>query len=300
MGRRSFAILIGIAVVVAVPAAAQERCAVAPADLLPFSFENGKVVMDVAVNGHPVRFAIDTGGYDSAVSARLAENMKLPVHLTVPGITTRDVGGTRAQRRAEVISLVVGKRSFARQRYAIADLPPGLDGLIAIDLLRGFDMDFDFAAGRLALYPQLACAGKPPGFAPFSAVLINLHGFFSPRSIHVPVLLDGKSVTAVLDTGANRSYIVEQEARERFGVALDKNAGRARGTFGGVAQVSPQDFSTLQIGDVLLRRPTLYVIGEEEDQAAAPVLLGLDQLRYLRLFVSFRDRTLYVSRPPGH
>jgi predicted aspartyl protease len=323
MGNRSFAILIAAVVMTATSAAAQNLCDAAPAAVVPFDIENGRMLVDVRVNGRPARFAIDTGGFGSVIGTRLVESLKLPQHRFRGFNLPQDVGGSRATLGASVTSLFLGGRPLYNWLYAVADTPPGTDGLLANDVLRFYDLDFDFAGHRLALYPSLACAGRPPGTGAFSTAVIQtpagpraqqLPVFLLPAGtgafstvriksggtqtpkILIPVLLDGKEMLAALDTGANHSYIAASQARESFGVALDPNAGRARGTFGGLIAVSPHDFDSLQIGDTVLARPRLYLMDQGRDDI--PILLGLEQLQDLRLFVSLRAGRLYVSRPP--
>jgi predicted aspartyl protease len=294
-GKKVFAgFLVALLAATAFPALAQDRCSAEPAATLPLVLLNGKILVGVLVNDQPALFAIDTGGFASAVSESLAARLKLPTYGIRSYQTLSDLGGERAEKYARISSLVIGNQQVADERYMVADLGPGVDGFIAPDLLRNFDLDFDFAAQRLNLYRLRSCAGKPPGSGAFSAVEMDV----TPQGhIRVPVMLDGKRLWAMVDTGASRTYIIASAARANFSVSMGPGVDTAQGASGGTAKIEPHDFQTLQIGEDVQRNPRLQLIARDEGFDKAPVLLGMQQIHGLRLFVAYRERKLYVSRP---
>jgi predicted aspartyl protease len=298
LGKSRFVSLLGIALAMtAVPALAQERCTAEPVASLPMLPMNGHVLVPVQVNDQPFFFLVDTGGFATSVSANLVERLKLPTYWIRPRIIIEDAGGAQARQYARADSLVIGNLQDKGERYMVGqEFGPAEDGLIAPDYLRNFDLDFDFAAQRLNLYRPRACSGKPPGSGDFSAVDMDVT---EQGHIRIPVTLDGKRLQAMLDTGAPGSIIAASEANANFAVqASDEQKRTITGGQGGKVEVGIHDFGKLEIGKFTQTGPRILVAADDKtrfDQSA--ILLGLRQLSGLRLFVSYRDRKLYVSRP---
>jgi hypothetical protein len=276
------------------PVLAQERCATAPLSSLPLLQRDGNLVVELAVNGRPAFFALDTGGVTSVIGTGLAARLGLPVRANFRNLDVRDAGGMRATRYVTARSVTLGEHRIRPRNYLIAELRPGLDGLLAPDLLRAFDLDLDFAGRRLDLYAAGACAGRPPGSGAFSTLAMPQSGW--GRRIRIEAMLDGQPLWAALDTGTRQSYVAASTARAVFGVAMAAQAGRARGMFGGEMRVAPHDFASLRIGDVVWERPRLNLAAPEDGFDDAPILLGLQQLQDLRLFVAYGENKLYLSR----
>src|SRR6185503_3006877 len=124
------------------------------------------------------------------------------------------------------------------ERLMVGDLGPGIDGFIAPDYLRNFDLDFDFAGGTLTLFRPGACGGHPPGAVEFAALEM---GVTEEGHIPIPVTLDSKRYCALVDTGAGTSCINEGAASD-FGVKLGERRGTVRGAANGVLEVEPHEF----------------------------------------------------------
>jgi predicted aspartyl protease len=282
-----------VAVIAAIaPAQAQQACA--PVSSLPLLQRDGNLLVEVAVNGRPAIFLLDTGGVTTVIGTRLAARLNLPTRPTAPRIDVRDAGGVRADRYVTARSLTLGTRRLRPRNYMLGAMPDGIDGSLAPDLLRDFDLGLDFAAGRLELYVPGACAAGPPGDGAFSSVALLDSGW--ARRIRVEAVLDGKTLRATLDTGARQSYVAASAARDLFGLVPETQAGRARGIFGGTLAVRPHDFASLRIGDIAWENPRLHLATPEDGFDGAPLLLGLQQLQGLRLFAAYSENRLYISQ----
>jgi clan AA aspartic protease (TIGR02281 family) len=283
--------LIGLAL--ASPVMAQERCAAQPVASLPIVILFGKVLVPVQVNDQPALFAIDTGGYASAVSETLVTRLGLKTGPIRSQVKLTDIGGEKADKFAIVAGLAIGNQLVKGERYMVAELGPGVDGFIAPDLLQNFDLDFNFAANQLDLYRRRACGGKPPGTAAFSTVAMDTS---KGGHIRIPVTLNGKRVTALLDTGASETYITADYASASFGIGMVAEQGVTRGAVGGTLAFSQQEFQSLQIGDAVEHKPQLRV-ADRRNFDWAPILLGMRHMQQHRLFVSYGEDKLYIA--PG-
>ena len=288
------AALIGALLSAAVPAAAQERCAATPISALPLLQRDGHLLVELDVNARKAVFLLDTGGVTTILSTQMAARLNLGARPIAPRVDVRDAGGVRADRYVTVRSILLGGHRIRARNYMVAPLRAGIDGLLAPDLLRDFDLDLDFAAHRLGLYAAGACAGKPPGSGGFSSVTMPDGG--SARRMRIEAMLDGRPVLATLDTGARQSYVAASAAAEMFGLAMPGETGRARGIFGGQVAVTPHAFGALQIGDIVWENPRLNLASPEDGFDGAPILLGLQQLQGLRLFAAYSENRLYLSR----
>ena len=279
------------------PAMAQApACDAQPVAALPMVLLNGKILVIVQANGQSSFFAIDTGGFASSVSENLAARLKLKTFPIRTYMELRDFGEARADKYALLDSLQIGNLKAGADRYMVADLGPGIDGLIAPDYLRNFDLDFDFAASRLTLYKPGACSGHPPGATAFSAVDMDVS---DQGHMRIPVLLDGKRVRAMVDTGAASTYLTATVARGSFDVAMGAAKGTVRGAANGTLAVAPHEFATLQIGDFTQKTPTIGLVERDSFENSAPLLLGMAQLRGFRFYVAYRERRMYVSQRPA-
>jgi predicted aspartyl protease len=285
----------------AVPAMAQP-CTAEPFASLPLLMRDGRVLVEIKVNDQPALFALDTGASNSVMSKGLVQRLGLPTS-TARALGARDIGGGGTEKLAHNAYVSLGGRrvsnatSYSWRGFPVADL--GVDGLLGSDLLRGFDVDLDFAGARMNLFGRGACDGVAPGPGPAVALSTASQGwsaFGRLSRIRVPVRLDGREVWAIVDTGAARSYIAASAAREAFGLEIGKmQAGAARGAYGGALKVAPHDFRELQIGAVKLPGPRLSLTLPDQGFEDSPILLGLEQLQHLRLFMAFGARRLYVA-----
>jgi predicted aspartyl protease len=274
----------------AVPAAAQIHCAAAPLSAVPLLAQSGRLMIAVKINDQPALFALDTGTATSVMSMKLIERLGLRT-TSLGALGGWDIGGKRAARMVSSAKVTLGHHTSGRTwwRYLAADL--SIDGLLGMDLLQDFDVDLDFAAGQMRLFAPGACDGVAP-----AAIAVAMMRENWPSRIRIPVRLDGRQYQAVVDTGASRSYFAASTARQEFGLDIAQmKPGRARGAYGGEISVAPHDFRALEIGGVTFSGPRLSLAAPDEGFDGAPILLGMEQLRHLRLFVSKNSRRLYVA-----
>ncbi|WP_170445528.1 retropepsin-like aspartic protease family protein [Ruegeria arenilitoris] len=116
-----------------------------------------------------------------------------------------------------------------------------------------------------------------------------------PRSFdghyYLPMLVNGKPVTFLVDTGASQIVLSPQDA-ERVGFDTDQLTfhGRAS-TANGVVQTAPVRLDSLALGPITDRNVPAWINGGDLDQS----LLGMD---YLHRFsnIQFSDGRMILSR----
>jgi Aspartyl protease len=168
-----------------------------------------------------------------------------------------------------------------------SDLGGGADGLLGGDVLRHYEVDLDIPGARLALH-----APEAPPHGDSSIKLQSLRGDL----LLAPVMLDGQSLTGLVDTGASTS-LINARGLYRLGLvpALQlHDPAVPMQAVGGESIVRRRQFKELRIGALKLDAPTLLT--ETVPEAAYDLVLGLDVLARQPLRLSYPGLTLrFVS-----
>ena len=198
--------------------------------------------------------------------------------------------------------LVLGGVHFPIERVAAGafDLHnrSGLDadGLLGADLLLAYDMDIDVPAGVLTLYRSRLCPNVQP---PWQEPWIEITGVRTRKDrLLVPFELDGAEGMALLDTGAQGNVLGVAMAH-RMGlseqVLASDPAVRNAGT-GGVIVSRRHIFNRLRVGPIVETLPDMVVL--PSDFGIGDAVLGEQFLQGRRVWLSFRNRQIFVSRRP--
>ena len=173
------------------------------------------------VAGMPVQMLLDTGGVYSEISGATADELKLPV----ADRKLRPLRGVWRLVRARLPSATLEIGSLKADKAALV-VDPGLSssdktrvGILAPDILRHYDVHLDFGENTLTLLSPDHCEGKVI-YWPASAVAVVPMEVLSLGHIVITVVLDGKSVTAIIDTGASGSTLTIPAAETYFDLKL--------------------------------------------------------------------------------
>lgn len=315
---RHFAVgmLSAVALVLAAWPAAAASCSLLKVASFPIAPQIvGAVGVPVALNGTEETFLVDTGGAFSTVSAKTADKLGLtlrsaPVELYAASgkifnryatVHTLRLGHLRAQD----VELMVHSGSIDTGRVQF-------QGTLAPDILRNYDIDFDFGHDRMNMMSPKHCPGAVVYWAPnYSVVPFTM----SDRlHIEVPVTLDGHNFKAIVDTGSTFTLLREQQARGVFHLGPD-SAGVER--IESKSRLIPYSyrFKSLVIGGITVGNPQLGIFADADAQRfrkehrdklandpvyglrfdSTPMILGLDILTKLHLYIAYGEKTLYVT-----
>lgn len=176
-------------------------------------------------------------------------------------------------------------------------------GILGNNLLREFDVEISIPDKHLRLHQPLAKGSIPEGFKN-AAVLRNKaeqKGFIS-----LDILLEGRPVTAILDTGA-RTSVVNWKAADQAGVTLQTQGlhlqERPTSGLGSKAAVTHRytfkNFSAgamrLNLGEVRIADLEVFKALGLSDKPA--MILGLDALQDRAVFVSYSDARVLFAQP---
>ena len=273
-----------------------ERLAVAR---LALRDDTGFLSIPASIAGRPVRLMIDTGSDAGLITPQAVRRLGLAEDATAR-IAVRGTGGAGdAAGIARIARLSLGTLRLDNVLMPVGSLPaapnltPPVVGFLGGDLLSQFDLDIDVPHATLSLYrvelPSLACTPPPTWSGRFATVPLTAHGV--RRSL--TMRLDGKPVSALLDTGA-RSQIVSEAAALRTGASAAGLAADPGGITSGVdlrEQIYHwHRFATLSIGDETVGSPVLTVapLAEPFD-----MLLGSDWFAGHEAWISYATGELY-------
>ncbi len=267
---------------------------------LPLGYANGVATVEAKIEGKAVVFGIDTGA-QTVVTPETAEKLGL-----LPGLRRTLLNGTTATTIAGQVT--VRDFEFAGEHYLWKDItkvslpkPAAPDpkfkaaaGLIGMDILGNYDFDFDFPHRKLTLYKIKGCATVPP--PDYENLQVIAFKFNEGRNILFPVDLDGKKITAILDTGAVLNMITRIGVKK---VRVTEDQLKADPVMestgiGNVTRKHPlHKFNTLTIGGAAHSNVPFGVVSRPLGQADA--LIGQLYLFTRRFRVSSATHTLYVE-----
>lgn len=248
-------------------------------------------------------FAIDTGASSCFISDALAKKMALNPKKFGPMGRPYLLNGKPVQS-VSVAHLSISDLHIKDQTLLIIDdktlsfmLQCPVDGVIGMDLLKGFTMLFDCPHHHIAVW-------YPGGFSPddingsaFKNVqpvplkFVSATGLFS-----VPVELQNSGATSTvdltLDTGAGFTSIQGQSARQLSLMSVQKYGSTS---VSGAVEMSKAYVSELRLGASLFKDQQVVYPSQEETKF--PYGLGMDILSSRFVLMDFPQKKMYVLAP---
>lgn len=220
---RSFGfILLALAPLVSTGAGAADTgaCSLKLVNTVALKHDNAfRPLVPVTINATEKQFLLDTGGAATQISAEAADELKLPT--TESTIKLLDLYGNASTRAVKVDMFVLGRLGDKNTRLPVMTFRDNelFSGLLAADYMGRFEVELDFAAGKMNYFSPDHCPGKVVYWptAAIAAVPMRL----LDSHLVVEVSLDGHPFKAIVDTGATHTTLRAAEAKRIFGVASD-------------------------------------------------------------------------------
>ncbi len=270
---------------------------------MPLEVEDQLLVVPAGINGQWVHLVVDTGAERTVVGDEAVKRLNLQ-HDARYVNKSLGIGGVTTTTDVTIDRLVLGGVHFPITRIASGTFNlqtiPGLnaDGLLGADILLAFDLDIDVPGHTLALYrPRLCPSAQPPWPGPATEIL----GVRSRKDrLLVPFQLDNVPGMAILDTGAQGNVLGVDMAR-RMGLndqtmAADPQV-RQHGVGPGETMSHLHQFMLMRVGPVAEGNPRLTVLNS--DFGVGDALIGEQFLQGRRVWLSFRNRQVFVSKRPN-
>jgi predicted aspartyl protease len=293
-------------------AASAADCALKLISTIPIQLADNdtRVLASVTINGTEKKFLLDTGGAMTQISEAAAEDLKLPI--LHGDFKMLDIDGNVSTRAAIVGRLGLGQLEDRNAKLPLTSFRDGgsVSGLLAANYMGQYDIELDFAGGKMNWFSQDHCPGKVIHW-PASAVAA-LPMLLANNHLILDVTLDGHPFRAIVDTGASVTTLDMAEAKRVFGLtADDANKGFEhifqKLSFEGLevgnphvviipVKVGTKDHANDFVTGSRIRR-------EDDSPADEPaMLIGMNILSKLHLYIAFGERKIYItpaSPPPS-
>ncbi|GIL41081.1 retroviral-like aspartic protease family protein [Roseiterribacter gracilis] len=264
----------------------------------------GSIYVQASIRGESVPMVVHTSSAVTSISKTTAQKFGLELSRE----TRYSLHGTHGELEAYNVTVpdfVIGNGRFPELRAMVIE---GRDsgaagssvGAIGTDLLGAFDLEFDVQGGRFVLHEKTRCAHAPPWPADF--ITVQLLPLLSGR-VQFSVKIDGRTLNAELDSGANRSFLTSVGAR-KLGITRD-SPGIERASGRADADGQPQEsyayrFQSFELESETVRYPRLFIRdvltklypqtyqgGQVKARSEEPpdLYLGADWLRAHRVYI---------------
>jgi len=274
-----------------------------------------RALIPVSINGIPKLFLLDTGGDVSQISGRVATELGLTQHDA--NIKMLDLYGHASSKYVRIEKLGVGRLTGEDINLAVQPDPnfgvgTRFVGIFAPDLMGRYDTEIDFGTYKMNYFSPDHCPGHVV-YWPHNALAV-LPFTFHKRHIRFTVKVDGKDLTAEMDTGATNT-VMHAEAASRLFDLEPNSPGNVPLNTQGMAAAYGHIFSTLDFEGVAVKNPHVVVIPQlmgskdpnnsqrtgnltkriDDPEDQTDMLIGMDILRKLRLYIAFGESRIYIS-----
>jgi len=283
---------------------------------------NNQLLIDVTINEIPVKLRVDTGGATSALDLKFATRAGLPLETMQAafyGLT-----GRALDQKTRVSALRLGNAVSKNADFAI--MPIGGDGtdgepvgLFGADYLQNYDVEFDFAGGKMNLFSHEHCVDHVVYWAPDFYKSAIRYG--TGAILHTPLInitVNGMSMLGLIDTGSPTTTMRLASARGRLDLSMDEldahKVGQGTGVEGVKLDVYEHVFQSLTFGDITLHNTKMDVMaintGSHVEKIGShlkemmpdepDVLVGMSLLKMLHVYLSYSENAIYYTiAPPG-
>lgn len=254
---------------------------------LPINMDaTGRITVPVTFNGVAKELMIDTGTPASMITAESARDLKLVPYPAPNGVYLVGFGGGLITKAVSIAEFGFGGMKGKNFTFLVAPDLMEAAGLLGADFMYNFDLDFDFAHAKLNLMSPNHCTGNVIYWTkqPFGVVPFEL----KEGHIQVKVQLDGEDVWAILDTGAVDTVMSLERTARIFDRGRDELKKKRR-----------YPFKTLSFGEVTINNPAVTLVPDEESallsRRSMSMIVGMGVLRRLHLYISYKEKTIYVT-----
>jgi predicted aspartyl protease len=265
--------------------------------------EGQRAVVPVTINGTQKQFLLDTGGVATQISAAAAEELKLP--RVESDVKLLDLYGNASTYAAKVDSLVLGRLGDRNTRLPIMTFRDNdlFSGILAADYMGKYDIELDFAGGKMNYFSPDHCEGKVVYWPAAAIAVVPMR--FVDHHLNLDVTLEGHPLRAMIDTGAPRTTLYMAEASRTFGITAEDGDKPFEHVF------QKLSFEGLEVGNPHIaiipdktgsKDPNNdFVTGgrlhrvDDADVSDPVMLIGMNILSKLHLYIAFNEHKIYIT-----
>lgn len=277
--------------------------------VLPMRLYQGRFLVEIGIDGRSLPMMVDSGAQHSTITPAMAQALGLEPNER-HRVRVRGVGGLSQPTPAVTAShLTFGSSQRLGYDLTVAEIaragddgdPQAPAGLLGADLLASYDVELDFPKQTMTLYPVNALSDCAGDFVPWREAHDRIDAVHSAENaLLIPVVLNRHPVLALVDTGAQRS-LVSHDAAIAAGVDPVVLAQEPMGALTGMNGLSVaahrHRFASMRVGRATFARAPVLVQDPSDKQAE--MLLGLDFLRWRKLWLSYATAQVFIQFTPG-
>jgi predicted aspartyl protease len=285
---------------------AASDCKLSDFGTLPVEMTGEQATTIVKVNGKDTRFILDTGASFNSMSKANADTLQLRREAPPFELRGIGIGGSFSLQLTKIKEFGVLGQNLRNIEFLVGGSDLGMP-LIGANLLDLADLDIDLAHGKLRMMKpegrgcdRLAMAYWTKG-GDFQVAELRRSGDPNDSRSFVTVLINGKPVKALFDTGAYATLLARRAA-ESVGVDLNSPSvkssyiTRGLGTKSYKSWTAPID--TFSVGTETIQRSKMQVI-DGDLSGDAEMLLGVDFFLAHHLFIANSQRKIYFTYNGG-
>ena len=305
MSIKGLATILAALALLAASRPALAACQVAPIVELPITMQGHKALLNVQINGQPVRMFADSGAFFSTLTPATAAELKLPLDSLPWTMRITGVGGVENAALTTVRTFTLAGVPLHNVQFIVSPGGPrDVAGALGQNVLGLDDVEYDLAGGVIRLMHTQGCNGSTDlaywaQDKPASAIGIESPDQHNPHTLGA-AFVNGHRIEVTFDTGADAS-VLTRAAAERAGIDMNgpdvQSAGLSYG--GGTVPVRTwvAKVASFKIGDEEIRNTKLMI--SDGDLGNSDMLLGADFFLAHRVYVSNRLRKLYFTYNGG-
>ncbi len=279
-----------------------DTCGVRPRAQIPIEMRGNLPLMQATIKGKPARLVLDTGAVSVALTEQAMERLGLARDRNTV-VVGAGVGGQTRNFAGRIEDFRIGTLPVPDHQVSVLPADAGIsrsgmvDGLFGTTVLSVFEVELDLPRRLVTLYGGKLCRDTlaPPWMA--SAFMLAAERSEKGRFL-VPVELDGRQLTALLDTGASVTVLSADVART-LGVtdamlAQDPKVSLA-GTGPAIAAAWVHRFRQIRFAGQSFDNPLLVVSARADP--TVDMIIGADYLAHRRIWLSYARKLVFIDRP---
>jgi predicted aspartyl protease len=264
---------------------------------------NGTVTVPATFENEPGQMLVDTGAVMSGIVDTLAIKLRLNGH-EITGARFELMGGVRMTTMAQVRRFSLGGMPANGIILIVAPysaLNNDTSGILGADVMAHYDVELDFAAATFRLFSREHCPGQVVYWTHQNYAEVPFKRDADNHML-IDVVLDGKTITAAVDTGAERSTMTMDDFESIFGYRA-KSDPRMQ-TLGHVSingtessTISRYPFQAMTFEGIQVQNPNIAIVdgGDRFDPGKPKLVLGIETLRQLHMYIAYGEQKLYLT-----
>jgi len=260
----------------------------------------------VKVNGAATRFAIDTGAWFNFMSRANADALGLKPTSAPFGFRMNGIGGSAAAEVARIKDLGFLDTDLHNIDFVVGGSDAG-QGSLGANLLDFADLEIDLAQGKVTLFKPEDCGKSALAYwvkqgGTYEVADLHPSVDLNDRRSFVDVTINGKSVRALLDSGA-AATLLDRRAAEHVGIDLHGPGVKAGGPVRGVGARTYQSWivpiDTFSVGTETIQHSEMLVVDDDIGGGATDMLLGVDFMLAHHMYIANSQGKLYFTYNGG-